>query len=59
MLGGRERELRIVPERAWLVLAGGCIRVARFQGEACRIFRESIVVLLEPVDLEKVVVPTG
>lgn len=29
MLGGRGRELRIVRERAWLILAMGVIRVAK------------------------------
>ena len=59
MLGARGRELRIGPERAWFVLASYQSSWGnRCGGEACRVFRESIVVLLEPVDLKKIVIST-
>ena len=44
------------------MLAIGGIRIDSYfrgRGEACRIFREGIVVFLELVHLEEVVVPTG
>lgn len=59
MLGGRGRELRIDPERAWFVLAAGGIYVARHRCGVYHIFRESIVVLLESIDLEEIIVSAG
>lgn len=53
------RNIRTLRGRLVSMLAIGSMWEARYRCKTCRVFRESIVVLLEPVDLEEVVVSAG
>ena len=59
MLGGRETELHTGPGRALFVLAMWNRWSATRRGETSRIIWESIVVLLELIDLKEIIVSTS